>query len=218
MSRLRQVVVAARELEPVVRELRSRLPLGEPFADPGVAQFGLRNAVMALGDTFIEVVAPAREDTAAGRFLERRGGAPGGYMLIFQLDDLAAARRRVAELGIRVVWQTDMPDIAGTHLHPADLRGAIVSLDWASPPESWRWAGPAWTGGAPEHGPEHVSGARLESPDPRGLAARYEAVLGEPPPLEFVEGRADRLTGFDLAVPGRAGEELEIAGVRIRIT
>jgi hypothetical protein len=46
-------------------------------------------------------------------------------MAIFQVQDLAAARRRVASLGVRVVWATDLPDIAGTHLHPRDVPGAI---------------------------------------------------------------------------------------------
>ena len=125
--------------------------------DPGVAAFGLRNAVFALGDTFLEVVAPMQPDTAAGRYLERRGG-DCGYMLIFQLDDLDAARDRVKEMGIRVVWQADLPDISGTHLHPADMRGAIVSLDRADPPGSWRWGGPSWTGTVGEGSPGRVSG------------------------------------------------------------
>jgi len=65
-----------------------------------VGQFGLTNAVFAVGDTFVEVVAPARPDTTAGRYLERRGG-DGRYMAIFQVPDLAAARRRLASLGVR---------------------------------------------------------------------------------------------------------------------
>src|SRR4051812_49511716 len=101
--RLRQAVLVAGELEPVASALRAELGLGEPFADPGVGEFGLRNAVFALGDQFLEVISPTQENTAAGRFLERRGG-DGGYMLIFQLDDLDGARARVADMGVRIVW------------------------------------------------------------------------------------------------------------------
>ena len=89
--RLRQAVIAARELEPVVERLRSGLGLGEPYGDPGVEYFGLRNAVFALGDTFLEVVSPLRPGTAAGRQLDRREG-DCGYMVMAQLDDLAGAR------------------------------------------------------------------------------------------------------------------------------
>src|SRR2546429_1412054 len=109
--RLRQVALVAERLEPVERALRRELGLGEPFRDPGVAEFGLENAVMALGDTFLEVVSPVRPDTTAGRYLDRRGG-DGGYMAIFQVEDLAGARSRLDDLGVRVVWQVDLPDMA----------------------------------------------------------------------------------------------------------
>jgi len=92
-----------------------------------VGQFGLTNAVFAV-DTFVEVVAPARPDTTAGRYLERRGG-DGRYMAIFQVPDLAPARRRLASLGVRVVWTADLPDIAATHLHPKDANLASRAGD-----------------------------------------------------------------------------------------
>ncbi len=161
----------------VAGELRRAFGWPAPFHDPGVGQFGLTNAVFAVGDTFIEVVAPVQPDTTAGRYLERRGG-DGGYMAIFQVQDLAAARRRLAGLGVRVVWTADLPDIAGTHLHPKDVPGAIVSLDWAEPAQSWRWAGPSWTGQAPEHAPGGVTGLTIEVRDPAAAAQRWAAVLG----------------------------------------
>jgi hypothetical protein len=174
---LRQVALVARDCDQVAAELSRAFGWPRPFSDPGVAQFGLSNAVFAAGDTFVEVVAPTVPGTTAGRYLDRRGG-DGGYMAIFQVDDLPSARRRVAELGVRVVWTADLPDIAGTHLHPKDVPGAIVSLDWADPADSWRWAGPSWTGRAPEHGPGGVTGLTIEVRDPLAAAQRWAAVLG----------------------------------------
>lgn len=178
--RLRQVALVARELKPVADRLQLELGLPEAYRDPGVESFGLENAVFAVGDTFLEVVAPVRDGTTAGRYLDKRGG-DGGYMAIFQFADLAPARARLDGLGVRVVWKADRPDIAGTHLHPKDVPGAIVSLDWAEPPESWRWAGPAWTGGAPDHRAEGITGITVEVVDPEGAAARWGAVLGVEP-------------------------------------
>lgn len=74
--------MAARDLDGVCGRLRAELGLAEPFSDPAVGWFGLRNAVFALEDTFLEVVSPVRSDTAAGWLLERRGG-DCGYMLMF---------------------------------------------------------------------------------------------------------------------------------------
>jgi hypothetical protein len=177
--RLRQVALVARDRDQVAGQLRQAFGWAQPFQDPGVGQFGLTNAVFAVGDTFLEVVAPARPGTTAGRYLERRGG-DGGYMAIFQVPDIAAARGRLSRLGVRVVWTADLPGMAATHLHPKDVPGAIVSLDWASPEESWRWAGPSWTGGAPEHAPGGVTGLTIEVSDPAAAARRWASVLGIP--------------------------------------
>ena len=107
--RLRQAVLAAGRLAPVAERLQSELSLPEPFHDPGVKEFGLENAVFPVGDTFLEVVAPIAQNTAAGRYLQRHGDPEAaGYMAIFQFADLAAARQRVKDLGIRIVWQADL--------------------------------------------------------------------------------------------------------------
>ena len=103
--RLRQVAVVARDCDTVAGELSQAFGWAQPFCDPGVGQFGLTNAVFAVGDTFVEVVAPVRPDTTAGRYLERRGG-DGGYMAIFQVPDLRVARDRLVAVGARVVCRS----------------------------------------------------------------------------------------------------------------
>ncbi len=231
--RLRQAVLVASELEPVADLLRHGLGLDEPFRDPGVGEFGLANVVFAIGDCFLEVVSPLVEGTAAGRQLERAGG-DGGYMALFDLADLSSARKRVAELGVRIVWQIDLPDISGTHLHPADVPGAIVSLDRSDPYGSWRWGGPQWTGGIGTGPPGHLRAITLAVGDPLGAAERWGAVLG----VSAVPGEArleldggevcfertsgvEQLLQIDLALPAevRAGREaIEIGAVTLALS
>src|SRR5436305_5293519 len=175
--RLRQAVLVARELERAAGELQAALGLAEPFRDPGVGMFGLVNTVFAVGDCFLEIVSPVQPDTAAGRYLERHGG-DGGYMVMFDLEDLDGARRRVEQAGVRVVWQMDFPDISGTHLHPADVRGAIVSIDGSRPYGSWRWGGPGWTGEIPAHAVGGLRGVTLAVADPDAVATRWAELLG----------------------------------------
>jgi hypothetical protein len=210
--RLRQAVLVAAELEPVERALRGALGLGEPFRDPGVGEFGLRNAVFAIGDCFLEVISPSRPGTAAGRYLERHGG-DGGYMAIFDLEDLEGARARAEAAGVRVVWQIDLPDISGTHLHPADMRGAIVSLDRSKPYGTWRWGGPQWTGRTGEGAPGRLAGITVAVGDPDAVAARWAHVLGAPledgPPPAVTLDSAE--VGFVPAPDERAEGLLEIA-------
>ncbi|HEX8122139.1 MAG TPA: VOC family protein [Solirubrobacteraceae bacterium] len=227
MLRLRQAVLAARDLDATVARLRETLPLADPFADPGVAHFGLRNAVMALGDTFVEVVSPVQEGTAAGRHLDRRGD--GGYMVMFQVDDLGGARERAERLGIRTVWDLELPDIVDVHLHPRDIGAAIVAVDRCDPPEGWRWGGPAWEGRAPANvAAGGITGATLRSPDPEALAQRWGEVLGRPPEdgvialdvggeLRFVSGESEGIEAFHAALPSRTGESAEVGGVRFEL-
>ena len=174
--RLRQVALVATDLDTVVKALETELGLRSPFHDPGVSEFGLHNAVFSLGDSFLEVVSPVRAGTTAGRYLEKRGD-DGGYMAIFQVPDMADARRRVCDLGVRVVWTADLPDVAATHLHPKDVPGAIVSLDWARPPGSWRWGGPDWAGRVPPHGGGGILGLTVAAVEPITVARRWASVL-----------------------------------------
>lgn len=229
-------MLAAAALEPVVAGLQRELGLGEPFADPDVSAFGLRNAVLALGDCFLEVVAPLAPGTAAGRQLERRGG-DCGYMVMFDVADLASARARARAHGIRVVWEIDLPDISGTHLHPADIAGAIVSIDRPDPPGSWRWAGPQWTGRTGTGAPGRLVGVTVAVPDPGAAAARWGAVLGAPMrsdgagPQLALDGGWVRFAGAQdpaqtglievaVALPEaarRGREAVQLGGVRFRL-
>ena len=178
------------DCEAVSGQLQSAFGWPDPYHDPGVSEFGLTNSVFEVGDTFIEVVSPVTANTTAGRYLERRGG-DGGYMAIFQVPDLADARRRVDELGVRVVWSVELADMATAHLHPRDVPGAIVSLDWASPEGSWRWAGPRWTARVPDqHGDGGIVAVTIETDEPDDAAARWAAVL------------AQRSEGAEVTLPG----------------
>jgi hypothetical protein len=232
--RLRQAVLVAAELEGVERQLRDALGLAEPFRDPGVGEFGLRNAVFAIGDCFLEIVSPIQPGTAAGRHLQRHGG-DGGYMVLFDLEDLESARTRAERAGVRVVWQIDLPDISGTHLHPADMRGAIVSLDRSHPYGTWRWGGPQWTGATGEGSPGRLASIVVAVAEPAGAAARWGEVLGVAPAqdaphsLALDSGAVDFVAAGDGAGEGivelgfagvpaldRAGGAVDVGGVRLR--
>lgn len=245
--RIRQIALVARELGPAVEQLGQVLGVEVCFRDPAVGVFGLENALFPIGDTFLELVSPVREDASAARLLARRGG-DGGYMVILQCEELGKHRRRIEELGVRIVWETTLADIATIHLHPRDVGAAIVSLDEARPPESWRWAGPGWHAKVRTEVVRGIVGAELQSTDPAGVAARWSRVLALPVrkvedvdeiPLEggrlrFVsaeDGRGEGLGGLELEVVDRARlvetaqesglrveeDVVEICGTRVRL-
>ncbi|MDQ1705891.1 MAG: hypothetical protein QOF18_2257 [Frankiaceae bacterium] len=221
-------MLAARHLAPVAEQLETALGLRDPFRDAGVGHFGLENAVYALGDTFVEIVSPTREETAAGRQLDRRGG-DCGYMVMFELSDAVAVRTRLSDAGVRVVWETSHEDIVDLHLHPKDVPGAIVALDVTEPVGSWRWGGPQWTAAIPAYGAGGLRSLTIASADPAGAAGRWSAVLGlDGPPdgvleldggaqqIRFVEAAGEHEQGIvavGVDVTGATGA-VDIAGVR----
>jgi hypothetical protein len=231
--RLRQIAFVARDLEPTLAALTQAFEQGLCYRDPGVKEFGLHNGLLPIGDTFLEVVSPLREGTTAGRLLDRRGG-DGGYMVILQTHDLAGDRARVDALGVRVVWQVALPDIASFHMHPRDVGGAIVSLDQPEPAASWRWGGPEWPHMTEGGNASAIVAAELEAERPESMARRWSEVLGLPQlplgdgrfaivlqggELRFVPAgpRGEGLGGIDVqARSGRPRPETTLCGVRIR--
>ena len=72
--RLRQITVVAQDMRKTALDLASVLGLEACFTDPSVKSFGLKNTLVPLGSQFIEVVTPTQDDTAGGRYMQRRGG------------------------------------------------------------------------------------------------------------------------------------------------
>jgi len=205
MPRLRQAVLAARDLEATIERLRGDHGLGEPYRDPAVAYFGLANAVFAIGDTFLEVVSPVDPELAgtAIRQLERAGADVCGYMAMLQIDDLAAARERARTASVREVFEIELEDIAEVHLHPGDVRGAIVSLSVPRPAESWRWGGEGW---AERAVPGGITAVTVAVADPDTVADRWATIAGGPAlECHFVQ---------DSSSPGIVEISLEIGSER----
>jgi catechol 2,3-dioxygenase-like lactoylglutathione lyase family enzyme len=211
--RLRQVALVARDLEPAVEALCDVLGVEVAFHDPGVEVFGLRNAVMPVGDTFLEVVSPDRPGTTAGRLLDRRGG-DGGYMVIVQSQAREEDRARVESLGVRIVWEARLEDAATLHLHPRDVGGAILSLDWMDPPESWRWAGPRWRERVRTDATTGTRGVEIQARDPGAMARRWGDVLAVTPGGAGAEAVLLLPGGGEIRfVPDRDGRGEGVAGL-----
>ncbi len=213
--RIRQIVFAATELQRNAALLTDLLSLDEPYSDPGVADFGLDNAVFVFGDQFIEIVSPVQAGTTAGRLIDRRGDS--GYMLILQTDDFERERQRLDALSVRRVWAKDLDDIRAMHLHPKDIGGAIVSIDQPQPAASWRWGGPGWRVQSGRRREQRVLGLSVGAAQPEAMARRWAQVLARPAPkaqgpgwrlaldpgwVDFVpaDERGEGITGYTLAV------------------
>jgi hypothetical protein len=226
--RLRQVCLVAKKLEPAVADLTAVLGLEVAYRDPLVIHFGLENAVMPINGDFLEVVSAVQENTAAGRYLDRRGG-DGGYMVLLQCADAQAERKRITSLGIRSVFAFDNPEYRCTHFHPRDTGGVLLSVDSVAPDADptqpmcmWEPGGPNWKESVRTDVVRALAGAELQGEDPAGLASLWSRILGLPfkeratgdlqiqlqnGALRFVravDGRGPGVGGFDLRTADRA--------------
>lgn len=219
--RLRQICLAAPALEPVVAALRAVLGLEVCHRDPGVAKYGLENALFTCGHAFLEVVAPTQDGTAVHRFLERSGGV-GGYMAIFDCSDPERRRAHVQAQGVRIAHALEFPDFWGTQFHPRDCRATMLEFDRSAGGDSldgayWP-AGPHWRD---FQRPDRVAGLpaiELESPDAPGLAAHWSR-LAEVPLTQDADGRLQLRFALGRArfVPAPAGtpERLSVVDVAV---
>ena len=128
---LRQIAMVARKLEPVIDDLTSILGINRCYVDPGVAAFGLENTLMPVGLNFLEVVAPVEDNTAGGRYLDRRQG-DGGYMVITQADSRETqvkVRQNALDHGVRVAHEAEREEWFLCQLHPSDLKASFLEID-----------------------------------------------------------------------------------------
>lgn len=222
--RLRQIALVAHELAPVLADVQGVFGLEVAYRDPSVASFGLENAVLPVGQQFLEIVAPVQDGTAGGRYLERRHG-DGGYMVILQADDHGPRKARVDELGIRTVLEHDDGSYVIMQLHPRDTGGSFLEVDEQRGGEDlngpWMPAGPAWHDAVRTDVVRGIAAAEIQAPDPSGLAQRWSDILEVPvtadddgrtalaldnASIRFVadqDGRGEGLGGVDLVVADR---------------
>lgn len=223
--RMRQLALVANKLAPVVDDLRAVFGLEVGHRDPGVKVFGLENALLPVGSQFIEVVAPIQENTAGGRYLERRRG-DGGYMCILQCDEHAPRKRRAADLKIRKALEDDSAEYSIMQLHPRDTGGTFLEIDYQKGGESfdgpWMPAGRNWKPAVRTDVVRAIAAAEIQSPEPAALAERWARILELPltrdardhaairldiGTIRFVkdtDGRGEGLGGIDLVAVDRA--------------
>lgn len=231
MIRLRQIAWVAADLEAGTNDVMQHLDLEVCFVDPGVGTFGLENRLFCVGDQFLEIVSPVEDNTTAGRLLDKRGVAASGYMVIFQTTaDLDTVRAAASELDARIVFEApggnvdEGTAIHGIHFHPADVGGAIVSIDRCDNAAEWAWAGPKWRDHVRTDVVSALTGLTIETTDPETVAARWAQLLGataagavlhvDGAEIRFVDGDGG-LVG--LTFDGAAAATFDLLGTKVTI-
>ncbi|MFT3976443.1 MAG: VOC family protein [Sphingomonas bacterium] len=230
--RLRQICLVAPDLEPAVDDMAAILGVPVCHRDPRVRVFGVENALFAVGTTFIEIIAPLSQDTAAARFLERSGGQ-GGYIALFDCPDPRRYEANANALGVPTAYTIDRPaDYTAIQLLPRACRATMLEFDRSEGGEKltgrYSPAGPGWQRFVDTRVSRAVTGIGAVSPAPHELGAHWAAILRRPlegpTPAIAVDGARigfeacdagrERLEWVDVAAaqPGRIMEEARRRG------
>ena len=216
--RLRQICLVAPQLEPVISDISGIMGLDVCYRDDHVAKYGLENALLPVDTILLEVVAPTRPGTAAGRFLNKTGGR-GGYMAIFGCDDPDARGQQAENIGVRIANVIDHAPYHGVQLHPRDCRAAFIEFNHTDGSDDvlgpYPPAGPNWQRSIRKDVTQALTGVEMASPQPQALAAHWGRIIGvsvtesesgEPElklpncSFRFVEGESDIMSGLRFRV------------------
>ena len=125
-TRIAHVGLAVKAIEDLLPFLRDVLQLPEvPLADAD----GARITGLAAGESLVELLEAASENSPVARFLAKRG--PGIHHICFAVDDLDATLERCREAGLRLVDPTPRIGAEGKRiafLHPASTGGILIEL------------------------------------------------------------------------------------------
>ena len=188
--RLRQTCLVAPRREPVISDIAAIMGLEVCYRDGNVEKYGLANALLPVDTVLLEVVAPFREGTAAGRFLDKTAGR-GGYMAIFACEDPDARGKLANEMGVRTANIITHVPYRGVQLHPRDCRAAFIEFNHTEDVLS------------PNTRPLSAGGARLAEFHPEG----HDAGADRRRDAEPRSARSGRAPGAIIGVAGPGSGE-----------
>jgi len=100
-----------------------------PISIETVEQQGVREAMIAMGGSHVQLLQPLAPDTPVGRFLSRNG--EGMHHIAFAVTDIEKALAHLEDEGARLIDSTPRTGGGGhkiAFVHPADLAGTLIEL------------------------------------------------------------------------------------------
>jgi len=90
---------------------------------------GVREAMLGVGDSYIQLLAPLTPESTIAKFLDRSG--PGIQQIAFGVDDVVATADALRAAGVRVLYDQPKIGTAGSLVnfaHPKDCGGVLIEL------------------------------------------------------------------------------------------
>jgi methylmalonyl-CoA epimerase len=122
------VAIAVHDLEAAIAWYRDVLGATVAHREM-VERDGVEEALLAVADSFVQLLTPTRDDSTVAKFLAGRG--EGIHHVGYRVDDCAAALQAVKDNGGRVIDEEPRPGSRGTtvaFVHPKTSFGTLIEL------------------------------------------------------------------------------------------
>ncbi len=128
IRRAQHIGIAVRDIADALTLYRDVLGL-EVKKREELPELQLRVAMLALGDTAIELLEPTDPESTVGRFIERRG--EGIHHLAFNVDDIDAMLEQLKESGVQLIDEEARRGVGNARvafIHPRSAKGVLLEL------------------------------------------------------------------------------------------
>jgi methylmalonyl-CoA epimerase len=128
LTEIDHVAIAVHDLEAAIDWYRRAF--GAEVAHREVVEpDGVEEAMLAVAESYVQLLTPTRDDSPVARFLARRG--EGVHHVAYRVADCAAALEAARAAGARPVDERPRPGGRGTtvaFLHPSSAFGTLIEL------------------------------------------------------------------------------------------
>ena len=128
LTEVDHVAIAVRDLDAAVAWYQETL--GATVAHREfVERDGVEEALLAVADSYIQLLTPIRDNSPVAKFLETKG--EGIHHVGYRVTDCGAALRQAMEAGARAIDAEPRPGSRGTtvaFLHPKTAFGTLIEL------------------------------------------------------------------------------------------
>lgn len=125
---IHHIGVAVEDLDEAIRTYE-RLFAARLEHRQGLESQGVEAAVVLVGASRVELLAPTGADTPVGRFLAKRG--PGMHHVAYATDDVETALGQLAAAGAELVDTVPRPGLFGLEVafvHPDAVHGVLTEV------------------------------------------------------------------------------------------
>ena len=128
LGRIDHVGVAVPDMDAALSLYRDAL--GLPLAHrETVEEQGVDAALLDVGESHVELLAPLGPDTPVGKYLASRG--PGLHHVAYAVDDIESELGRLRDAGLRLIDESPRVGIRDSRVafvHPAAVGGVLTEI------------------------------------------------------------------------------------------